>query len=159
MPTTARDIAYSDGDTPLAGLLVGDDDETAGPRPGILLVHGGGGLDAHARGQAERYAALGYDVFACDMYGPIPPGDGRRAMLMALRDNPDTLVRRAQAGLTVLADEGNVDGRFGAVGFCFGGMTVITPEIEGFRQPVIAKMPILFEAKWGKGLWEAVLSA
>lgn len=125
MPTEARDIAYSDGDTPLAGLLVSDA-EAAEPRPGILLVHGGGGLDDHARGQAERYAALGYDVFACDMYGPIPPGGGRRAMLMALRDNPDTLVRRAQAALTVLADEGKVDGRLGAVGFCFGGMTVIT---------------------------------
>jgi dienelactone hydrolase len=125
MPTTARDIAYSDGDTPLAGVLVSDGD-AADPRPGILLVHGGAGLDAHARGQAERYAALGYDVFALDMYGPIPPGDGRRAMLMALRDDPDTLVRRAQAGLIVLGDEGNVDGRFGAVGFCFGGMTVIT---------------------------------
>ncbi len=43
--------------------------------------------------------------------------------------------------------------------FAKGGMTVITPDIEGFRQPVIAKMPVLFEAKWGKGLWEAVLSA
>ena len=125
MPTTARDVDYSDGDTPLSGVLVGDGD-AAEPRPGVLLVHGGGGLDAHARAQAERYATLGYDVFACDMYGPIPAGDGRRALLMALRDNPDSLVRRAQAGLTAFADEGNVDGRFGAVGFCFGGMTVIT---------------------------------
>lgn len=125
MPTTVRDVPYSDGETPLSGVLVtqGDADE---PRPGVLLVHGGAGLDAHAREQAERYASLGYDVFACDMYGPIAPGDGRRALLMALRDNPDTLVRRAEAGLSTLADEGNVNGRFGAVGFCFGGMTVIT---------------------------------
>lgn len=125
MPATARDVDYSDGDTPLSGILVSDT-EAAETRPGILLVHGGGGLDAHARAQAERYAALGYDVFACDMYGPIPAGDGRRALLMALRDDPDALVRRAQAGLTVFAGEGNVDGRVGAVGFCFGGMTVIT---------------------------------
>lgn len=125
MPTTVRDVPYSDGEIPLDGVLVTDGD-AAEPRPGVLLVHGGAGLDAHAREQAERYAALGYDVFACDMYGPIPPGDGRRALLMALRDNPDTLVRRAQAGLSVLAEEGNVNGRYGAVGFCFGGMTVIT---------------------------------
>jgi tripartite ATP-independent transporter DctP family solute receptor len=43
--------------------------------------------------------------------------------------------------------------------FAKGGMTVITPEIETFRKPVIAKMPVLFEAKWGKGLWEKVLAA
>jgi tripartite ATP-independent transporter DctP family solute receptor len=43
--------------------------------------------------------------------------------------------------------------------FAKGGMTVITPEIEGFRKPVIAKMPVMFEAKWGKGLWEMVLAA
>ena len=125
MPTTVRDVPYSDGEIPLSGLLVSDDD-AAEPRPGVLLVHGGAGLDGHAREQAERYAGLGYDVFACDMYGPIAPGDGRRALLMALRDDPDTLVRRAQAGLDALADEGNVNGRYGAVGFCFGGMTVIT---------------------------------
>lgn len=125
MPATARDVDYSDGETPLSGVLVSDGD-AAEPRPGVLLVHGGAGLDAHARGQAERYAALGYEVFACDMYGPVPAGDGRRALLMALRDDPDTLVRRAQAGLKVFAAEGNVDGRYGAVGFCFGGMTVIT---------------------------------
>ena len=124
MPTTSRDVPYSDGEMPLSGVLVSDGD--AEPRPGILLVHGGAGLDAHARAQAERYAALGYDVFACDMYGPVPPGDGRRALLMALRDDPDTLVRRAQAGLTALAEEGNTNGRVGAVGFCFGGMTAIT---------------------------------
>jgi len=43
--------------------------------------------------------------------------------------------------------------------FAKGGMTVIVPDIEGFRKPVIAKMPELFEAKWGKGLWEKVLAA
>jgi TRAP-type C4-dicarboxylate transport system substrate-binding protein len=43
--------------------------------------------------------------------------------------------------------------------FAKGGMTVITPDIDSFRKPVIAKMPALFEAKWGKGLWDKVVSA
>jgi tripartite ATP-independent transporter DctP family solute receptor len=43
--------------------------------------------------------------------------------------------------------------------FAKGGMTVIKPDIESFRKPVIAVMPHLFEAKWGKGLWEKVLAA
>jgi tripartite ATP-independent transporter DctP family solute receptor len=43
--------------------------------------------------------------------------------------------------------------------FAKGGMTVIKPDIEGFRKPVVAVMPKLFEGKWGKGLWEKVLAA
>jgi TRAP-type C4-dicarboxylate transport system substrate-binding protein len=35
-----------------------------------------------------------------------------------------------------------------------GGMIVIEPDVESFRKPVLAKVPALFEAKWGKGLWE-----
>ena len=34
------------------------------------------------------------------------------------------------------------------------GMTVIQPDVESFRKPVLAKVPALFEAKWGKGLWD-----
>ena len=34
------------------------------------------------------------------------------------------------------------------------GMTVIEPDVESFRKPVLAKLPPLFEAKWGKGLWD-----
>jgi len=34
------------------------------------------------------------------------------------------------------------------------GMTVIEPDVESFRKPVLAKVPAKFEAKWGKGLWE-----
>lgn len=67
MPLTTRTVAYADQDTALTGELYWD---TGGaPRPGILLIHGGAGLDDHARGQASRYAALGYVVFACDMLG------------------------------------------------------------------------------------------
>ena len=44
-----------------------------------MLIHGGAGLDDHARGEARRYAALGYVVFACDMLGDesqaTAPGD------------------------------------------------------------------------------------
>ena len=53
-----RDLPYDDLGLPLAGLLCWDEAQ-AGPRPGILLIHGGAGLDAHARDQARRYAAIG----------------------------------------------------------------------------------------------------
>jgi tripartite ATP-independent transporter DctP family solute receptor len=36
------------------------------------------------------------------------------------------------------------------------GMTVITPDANAFRAPVLAKVPKLFEAKWGAGTFEAI---
>jgi len=101
---SARDLAYDDLGLPLAGMLCRDEAQD-GPRPGILLIHGGAGLDEHAREQARRYAAIGYTVLACDMFGPGVAGNRERVMacLLALRDDPELLVRRARAGLAALA--------------------------------------------------------
>ena len=40
--------------------------------------------------------------------------------------------------------------------FKAAGMTVIQPDIESFRKPVLASLPAKFESKWGKGLWERI---
>jgi TRAP-type C4-dicarboxylate transport system substrate-binding protein len=37
-----------------------------------------------------------------------------------------------------------------------GGMTVIEPDIESFRKPVVAAILAKYEQKWGKGLWERI---
>ena len=119
-------VAYRDGDTPLTGFLA--QDETRGDkRPGILVVHGGAGLDDHAKGRARRLARLGFVTFACDMYGDGVAGDRQRvtARIMELSRDPARLRQRAQAGLEVLASHPQVDGRLAAVGYCFGGMTVL----------------------------------
>jgi len=36
------------------------------------------------------------------------------------------------------------------------GMTVIQPDVESFRKPVLESLPAKFESKWGKGLWERI---
>ena len=127
MALLTRDLSYDDLGTALTGALHWDDARHE-PRPGILLVHGGAGLDDHAREQARRYAGLGYTVLACDMYGPGVAGDRERIMaaVTALRDDPELLVRRGQAGLDALAGCPEARGGFAAVGFCFGGMAVLT---------------------------------
>lgn len=121
-----RSLAYRDLDTSLTGLFHWNEAQRS-PRPGILLIHGGAGLDEHARDQARRYAELGYNVLACDMYGDGVAGDRERVMacLTTLRDDPTFLVRRAQAGLTALSDCPEVSGARAAVGFCFGGMAAL----------------------------------
>jgi len=121
-----RDLSYRDLDVPLTGLFCWNEAQD-GPRPGILLIHGGAGLDEHAREQACRYSALGYAVLAGDMFGDGIAGDRERVMacLLALRDDPDLLVRRGQAGLTALACRPEAAGPTAAVGFCFGGMAAL----------------------------------
>src|SRR5690348_11448180 len=124
---TAADWPYDDEGTPLTGALFRDE-AAGGPRPGILLVHGGAGLDEHARGQARRYAALGYTVFACDMLGDGVAGDRGRVIhaLTTLRDDPAVMARRARAGLAALAQCPGAGGPVAAIGFCFGGLVALT---------------------------------
>lgn len=127
MPSIGRTVAYHDAGTPLTGELYRDEAQQ-GARPGILLIHGGAGLDDHARDQARRWAALGYVVLACDMYGDGVAGDRGRIMdcVRSLHDDPRRLAGRAWAGLDALRDCPDTDGRLAAVGFCFGGLAALT---------------------------------
>jgi len=43
--------------------------------------------------------------------------------------------------------------------FAKAGMTVITPDLESFRKPVLASLPAKFASKWGAGLWDRVSAA
>jgi dienelactone hydrolase len=121
-----KQVAYSDGDTALHGFLACDR-EISGRCPGILVVHGGAGLDDHARGRALRLAEWGFVVFACDMYGEGVAGNRERVIscITDLRRDRAKLCRRALHGLDVLKSHESVDGRFAAVGYCFGGTTVL----------------------------------
>jgi dienelactone hydrolase len=138
--TRSKPFRYADGDVELAGEIFVD--MSSGPRPGIMLVHGGAGLDDHARQQARRYAELGYFVLACDMFGPGVAGDRERIIrvLTQMRDDPDRLVRRAMAGFAALTRCGAVDGRLAVVGFCFGGMAALQLARSG--APAVAAVSI-----------------
>lgn len=122
----SQQVSYADDAISLSGFLFWDETRK-GPRPGILVVHGGAGLDDHAKNRARRIAELGYVAFACDMYGDGVAGDRQRVMarIAELRGTPGRLCQRARAGLDALASHPNVDGRLAAVGYCFGGMTVL----------------------------------
>ncbi len=125
MTVLTRTIAYRDGDTRLTGVLSWSGHH---PQPGLLLIHGGAGLDDHAREQAHRYAGLGYAVLAADFYGDGVAGDRERvlATVTALRDDPDLLVARGRAGLDALSRCPEAGPVVAAVGFCFGGLAALT---------------------------------
>src|SRR5207302_7908671 len=77
VPIQTQTIGYCDGDTELTGLLAWEGARRH-QRPGILVVHGGAGLDNHAKGRARPLAELGFVVFACDMYGNGVAGNRER---------------------------------------------------------------------------------
>jgi dienelactone hydrolase len=92
-----------------------------------MVIHGGAGLDGHALTRAQRFAGLGYDVFACDMYGDDVIGHRDRVMatITALRGDRALLQRRAEAGIDVLRQHLPAGGRIAIVGYCFGGMVAL----------------------------------
>ncbi|MBV9888589.1 MAG: dienelactone hydrolase family protein [Acidobacteria bacterium] len=126
MQIATKQVAHKDADTNLNGIFFWDESHST-KRPGILVVHGGAGLDDHAKNRARRFAELGYIAFACDMYGEGVAGSRGRIMarINELRVEPDRLPRRANAGIDVLRSHPLTDGRIAAVGYCFGGMTVL----------------------------------
>ncbi len=118
-----EDIEYNVGGVRMIGHLAVADERT-GPRPGVLVCHEGPGLDEHAKGRAERLAALGYDAFALDYHGegkPVPM-DEMMSRLGALMGDPDKIRELGNAGLSILLAQGDVDPRrVAAIGYCFGG--------------------------------------
>ncbi len=118
-----EDIEYqADGLTMIGHLAV--DDARAGKRPAVLVSHEGFGLDEHAKGRAERLAALGYVAFALDYHGGgkrLPMAD-MMARLMPLMGEPDRIRALGHAGLEVLLRQPEADAsRVAAIGYCFGG--------------------------------------
>jgi dienelactone hydrolase len=118
-------VEYRDGDTDLRGLLVYD--AHGATRPGLLVVHGGAGLDDHAKGRARKLARLGLVTLACDMYGQGVIGDRDRMIttIRGLLGDRNKLCQRILAGVNVLASDPRVNGNIAAVGYCFGGRTVL----------------------------------
>ena len=134
IPTTVRaeiqtkTIDYSHGDTQLEGFLAYDD-KIEGARPGVVIVHEWMGLGPYVEKRARQLAELGYIAFAIDMYGKgVRPKDQNEAAALAgiYKDNRPLMRERANAGLDTLRQHPlSDDARIAAIGYCFGGTTVL----------------------------------
>jgi dienelactone hydrolase len=123
-----KTIEYKEGDTVLEGYLAWDD-STRGKRPGVLVVHQWKGLGDYEKKRAEMLAKLGYVAFAADIYGKgVRPTDTKAAGAEAGKYKADRnlLRKRVNAGLGELRKQAATDvNRIAAIGYCFGGTTVI----------------------------------
>lgn len=122
-----EDVEYEHDVTTLEGFHAYDD-AVEGERPGVLIVHQWTGLTEYEKSRARQLAAMGYNVFALDIYGkgirPQPPESGEYAG--KYKGDRDLFRERLMAGLEVLkADERTDKARIAAIGYCFGGTGVL----------------------------------
>ena len=127
-------VEYKQGGAPLEGYLAYDD-SFSGKRPGVLVVHQWLGLTDYEKHRAEQLAGLGYVAFCADIYGKgIRPQNTAEAGALAGKYKSDRALLRARvnAGLAVLAQNERVDPqRVAAIGYCFGGTTVLELALSG----------------------------
>lgn len=123
-----RTVDYTVDKVAMKGYLAYDD-AAKEQRPGVLVVPEWWGLNDYAKRRARELAAMGYVAFAADLYG-----DGKvtndpkeaQAWSGALQASRLSLALRAKPALDTLRRQPQTDPeRLAAVGFCFGGTTVL----------------------------------
>lgn len=123
-----RAIEYKDGDVVLQGWAAWEDG-FKDTRPGILVVHEWWGHGPYARKRAEQLAKLGYTAFALDMYGKgvlAKNHEEAGKLAGAFFGDREAMRKRALAGLEQLKKLPFIDAnKLGAIGYCFGGTTVL----------------------------------
>ena len=124
---TTTTVDYEHGDVAFEGFLARPKGD--GTYPGVLVCHAWKGIRDHEREWAKRLAKLGYVAFCADVYGKgVRPEAAAEAGALAgaLRGDRALLRARARAGYDVLLRQPGVDPeRTAALGFCFGGGTVL----------------------------------
>lgn len=127
-----RPVEWTLGKDHFSGYLVYDDASPA-KRPGLVMVPNWMGVTDLAVQRAKDVAGSDYVVLVADVYGKaIRPKDAQEAGAAArgaFADGGKTLRARVNEAVRVLkAQAGSVPldaGRIGALGFCFGGTTVL----------------------------------
>lgn len=123
-----EDFEYQAGETRCLGYLAYDDSHK-GKRPVVMVVHAFEGRNDLACQYARQLAELGYVGFAVDMYGNGDVAsdlDGCLAHMMPLFQDRSLLRDRIVAAYEAIQAVDVVDAsKVAAMGFCFGGMTVL----------------------------------
>lgn len=126
-----KPVPYEIDGQAFEGRLIYDDAVT-GQRPGLLMVPDWLGVTDNSVKQAALVAGDKYVVFMADMYGKaIRPANAEEAGAAAgaVRADRALMRKRAQVAVEVMKEQAEQVGmdrqKLGAIGFCFGGGTVL----------------------------------
>ncbi|WP_436514521.1 dienelactone hydrolase family protein [Ekhidna sp. To15] len=151
---------YSADTTTLKGYFAAGENDGV-KKPGILVVHEWWGHNEYSRKRADMLAELGYVALAVDMYGDGKQAahpDEAGAFAGMVMGNFDVAKARFEAALEALKNHPNVDPeKIGAIGYCFGGSTVLSMANSGYELDAVAAfhaglgLPVMPDAGSVKG--------
>lgn len=128
----SRPVEWNVGEDTFSGVLVYDD-VNAIKRPGLVMVPNWMGVTDKAIERAGQIAGDDYVVLVADMYGkgvrPKNKDEAKAAVGKVYADGGVTLRKRATAAVAALKAQDKTApldaARIGALGFCFGGSSVL----------------------------------
>jgi len=121
----AQDVTWAGADGEMKGYLVQPADQS-GDLGAVIVIHENRGLNAHIKDVARRMALEGFVVLAPDFLSPLggTPADEEKAREMFSQLDPAKTAANGAATVTFLEGYEGVNGKVGAIGFCWGGGTV-----------------------------------
>lgn len=106
--------------------------DSAGPWPGVVVLHEAFGLNDDIRQQASKLAAAGYLALAPDLF---TAGGARRCIrstFKSLIDGEGDAFADIEACRGFMAGHGQSTGSVGVIGFCMGGGFALLSAARGF---------------------------
>ncbi|ATN33186.1 carboxymethylenebutenolidase [Rhizobium sp. ACO-34A] len=117
-----EDITYPGAAGEMKGYLAIPKD-AAGKLPAVIVIHENRGLNPHIRDIARRMALEGFVALAPDFLSPqggTPENEDQAREMFSKLDMAAT-VANAEATRAFLSGHDKVNGKVGAIGFCWGG--------------------------------------
>lgn len=124
MSVTSRLVDYEQGGQVYEGFLAMP---ATAPKAVVLVAHAWGGQSEFEQSKAELLAEWGYAGFALDVYGKGKRGTSNeecQALMSPLASNRVALQNRLEYALEVAKAESGAS-EAAAIGFCFGGLSVL----------------------------------
>jgi carboxymethylenebutenolidase len=117
-----------------AGELTGylAEPDTAGPSPGVVVLHEAFGLTDDTRAWADRFAAEGYVALAPDLFSWGPKVRCIVSAFRSIRSGQGRALDDIDAARSYLAAREDCSGQIGVVGFCMGGGFALLMAPRGF---------------------------
>lgn len=128
MGHTASHVDYEFESQTYQGYFAKPDSNANAPL--VIVAHAWGGLGANEISKAQNIAdKLGYAAFAIDVYGKGKRGETPeecQALMNPLVGNRAELQKRLNGGLAAARQQADIDtSKVAAVGYCFGGLSVL----------------------------------
>jgi carboxymethylenebutenolidase len=152
-PRIGTEMVEIPGVAGLKGYLVTP--KTAGKHGGVIVIHENRGLNPHIKDVTRRIAIEGFTALGVDFLGPLggTPDDSDKAGNLFATLKPEDALADARAAVAALKSRPDVNGKVGAVGFCWGGgivnsLAVAEPTLDAGvayygRQPSADKVPAI----------------